>query len=103
MKILYNITTIVDHTAKEQWLDFVTNDIIPFIKATKLFEDIKLVRIIDREYNPDGVSFAIQLYAESFADCRTYELDFLPILSAKEQEYFAGKIASFSTFMEILV
>ncbi len=102
MKIIYNITTIVDHSKKEEWLQWVDQDLIPQINESGLFFDVKLMRIIDREYNPDGSTYALQLFAESFHNCRTYELEYLPKISEDESSKFSGKLASFTTFMELM-
>lgn len=99
--ILVNETFIVDHKVTDLWLTWFTENFITTLSVSDRVNNIVFSRI-KQEFNPDGISYALQFKVEKndldlvFSDEKISELR--TIMSS----LFSGNIASFRTEMEIL-
>jgi hypothetical protein len=99
--IIYNITTIIDHSAHEEWLHWMKEVHIPDILNTGLFIDHKIMRILE-DHNPDGITYAVQLMAESYSHYSQYLEEHAPRLQQYTKNKFDGRYASFRTLMKVV-
>lgn len=101
MKILYNVTTCVDHSSQAEWVNWMIENHIPDVMKTGMFASYSIQRVIGGE-NETGVTFAVQFVAPSPADFDRYQAEFAPKLQEEHKEKFGEKALSFRTLMEIV-
>lgn len=102
MRILYNVTIIIDHSVHEEWLEWMKAEHIPAVLATGQFSGHTMSRIIEDEHNADGVTYAIQYIAHDINAYHHYQATFAPALQAETQAKYGGKYGAFRTCMEIV-
>jgi hypothetical protein len=100
-KIIYNVTTIIDHSCHNEWLEWMKSTHIPDILSTGFFTDCNMMRILE-DHNPDGVSYAIQYKANSYGDYAQYQEEHAARLQNEVKKKFEGKYASFRTLMKVV-
>jgi hypothetical protein len=100
-KIVYNVTTIVDHSVHEEWYKWMQTIQIPAAIATGLFSEAKVMKVLEN-HNPDGVTYAVHYYAASFSDYQDYQATHGPLLQKAMHEKFEGKYASFTTLLTLM-
>jgi hypothetical protein len=99
--ILVNETFIVDHKVNDLWLQWFNEKFISTLSTSERVNNIVFSRI-NHEFNPDGISYALQFKLEKndldlvFGDERISEV------RTTMFNLFSGNIASFRTEMEIL-
>lgn len=100
-KLLYNVTTLVDHSIHDEWLLWVKTIHIPQIMATQFFSEFKVSKILGSDES-QGVNYAMQFVAHSMDDFLHYRDIHLKELQQQQKEKFGEKYVSFSTVMEIV-
>jgi hypothetical protein len=98
--ITYNVTINIEEDVHEQWLSWMINKHIPDVMATKLFSDYKIMKIISRQEDETGQTYAIQYRAANIEHYNLYQKDFAPALQADTQKLFGGKFVAFRTLLE---
>jgi hypothetical protein len=99
--ILINETFIVDHSVKEEWLEWFSENIVTRLSALTEVADVIFSRV-GHQFNPDGVSFALQFRVKkSDADIMNSNND-LQNLRRKMFEDFDGFLASFISELYII-
>jgi hypothetical protein len=101
MKIIHNVTIIIDHSVHDEWLSWMKEIHIPEVLATGMFSSCRILKVVE-EHNPDGHSYAMQYLSPSRAQYDTYQEKFAPIMRAKVEEKFAGKYGAFRTCLELI-
>ena len=98
---IFNITTNIEWSIHNEWLQWMMNINIPRILNTNCFKKYQLVRLLETD-ETDGPTYALQLYTESKADYNRYiELYSAPIEQAATQ-LWGDKLVSFQTLMHIV-
>ena len=100
MKLLYNITTRVDHSVVDEWKTYMTTYFIPAMMSTDCFDSYKMMRILG-DPEEDGETFAVQYVAHNLNAFVTYQENHMPKLQSQTREMFQDKALSFKTLMEI--
>jgi hypothetical protein len=100
--IIYNVTINVEDDIHEAWLDWMLQQHIPDVMATNMFLAYKIMRIISRQEDETGQTYAIQYQTESIDKYNQYQQEFAPILQADTQKKFGGKFVAFRTLLEDL-
>lgn len=101
MKIIYNVTIIIDHSVHDEWLVWMKEIHIPEVLSTGKFLDNRMLKILG-DHNPDGVSYGIQYTCENMQTFNDYDINFAPSLRNKIDEKFAGKYGVFRTLLEVV-
>ncbi len=99
--VLYNITIKIDHTAHEEWKQWMLNRHIPDVMATGMFAEYKLCRLLGDE-EEDGITYAVQYLAHSRASFNIYQERFAAALQAEHAHHFSGKYVAFRTLLDIV-
>jgi hypothetical protein len=102
MKILYNVTIIIDHSVHDEWKAWMKEVHIPAVMATGHFIENKMMRILEDEHNPDGVTYAVHYVAPSIQAYEDYQNNCAPALQAETIKKYNGLFAAFRTCMEIV-
>lgn len=98
--LLYNVTTIIEDTAADNWLKWMKDVHIPQVMASGKFVSYRLLRVLDSPN--EGVTYCAQFVAEHMADYLDYKDNFAPTLQAESQSLFENKALSFRTLMEYI-
>jgi hypothetical protein len=98
--IVYNVTINVEDEIHDQWLAWMMAEHLPQVMATKMFEEYKMMRLISRQADETGQTYAIQYYCKDLATYEHYQTEFAPALQAETRKKFDGKFVAFRTLME---
>ncbi|MDF1694731.1 MAG: DUF4286 family protein [Saprospiraceae bacterium] len=101
MKILYNVTVIVDDTVVEDWKQWMVKDHIPKVMETGAFETYQLQKVLT-EGSEGGTTFAVQYLAHNREAFEKYQMQNAPKLQKEHQDRYNGKFGAFRTIMEVL-
>jgi len=99
--IIYNVTTKVLHSVKDQWLKWLKEEHIPEILATKCFQNATVLYLMEAD-DDEGVTYAVQYHAESLASYNEYIDKFSNEMRAKTIDKWKEKTISFRTIMQIV-
>jgi len=99
--IIYNVTTKVEPTIADAWLQWLLNEHIPSVMKTNCFFDYKVVRLLDVD-DSEGPTYAIQYVAESKADYNRYIELYASQLSKRSFEKWSDRCISFASVMEVV-
>lgn len=101
MKIIYNVTIIIDHSCHDEWLEWMKEIHIPEVLSTGKFMDNKILKIME-DHNPDGITYGIQYTCKNLETFQDYEQNHAPALRKKTEEKFGGKYGAFRTLLEVI-
>jgi Domain of unknown function (DUF4286) len=99
--IIYNVTSNVDDSIHQQWLEWMMDKHVPDIMATGKFYKIKIVKVLGDEQH-GGTTYSVQYSADSREKLDEYYRDHSPTLRAEMQKLFGDKILQFRTELEIV-
>jgi len=98
--IIYNVTLNVDESIHDEWMLWMHSTHVPEVMATGTFQSFKMLRLLTRQSDETGETYAIQYIAASIEDYMAYQEQFAPALQQKTVEKFGNKILAFRTLME---
>ncbi len=101
MRLLYNVTTHVDHEISVEWLNYMEQFYIPKMMEGPYFESFKMMKILGDE-NDTGITFAVQYVARDLDHFISFQEKLLPQLTQAQRSLFLDKCVSFKTLMEII-
>ncbi|MGZ3880616.1 MAG: DUF4286 family protein [Flavisolibacter sp.] len=99
--IIYNVTTKVEPTIAETWVQWLLDEHISSVMKTKCFVDYKVVRLLDVD-DSEGPTYAVQYTAESKADYNRYIELFASQISKRAFEKWSDCFISFGSVMEVV-
>ncbi|WP_053991035.1 DUF4286 family protein [Mangrovimonas sp. TPBH4] len=99
--IIYNVTTHIEETIKEEWLEWMKSEHIPQVLATGKFKGAKLTRVLVEE-EKGGLTYSIQYRALSRQALDEYYEVFAMQLRNEGLKRFADKMLAFRTELEII-
>jgi len=101
MKILYNVTVIIDDSVLEDWKQWMIEIHIPDVMSTGAFETYQMQKVLT-EGSEGGTTFAIQYLAPSREEFERYEIQHASRLQEDHQKRYNGKFGAFRTLMEVI-
>ena len=99
--IIYNITTNVDESVHERWIDWMQHEHIPEMIATGKFTKARLVKVLVTE-EMGGTTYSVQFYCDSKISLEKYYQEDAERLRAKTISVFGDKVVSFRTELQII-
>lgn len=99
--IQYNVTVNIDDSVHDEWLEWMKNEHLPMVMETGLFRRYAMFRILSRQEDETGVTYAIQYLAESMDDYLLYQSEHAPRLQAETRKKFERKFVAFRTIMQL--
>lgn len=97
--IIYNVTTNVEHSVHDEWLEWMKNAHIPDVMATGLPIGNRFLRLLT-EIDNGGVTYSIQYLFADMEDYETYQNKFSGALRDEIDRHYRGKYVSFRTLLE---
>ena len=99
--LLYNITYLVSHEIKEEWLEWLKQHHAPEMMSTGLFSEFKILRLLDTDES-EGITFAVQFIFPGMEEHDVYIAKHVPALRLSAQQRWGEKVLAFRTLMEIV-
>ncbi|MBC7826127.1 MAG: DUF4286 family protein [Chitinophagaceae bacterium] len=99
--IVYNVTTKVNWSVHDDWLQWMQREHIPDVMATGLFFDSKILRLLEID-DGEGPTYAIQYYASAIENYRTYIEQHAVSFRKEIHEKWGDQIIAFRSLMEVL-
>lgn len=100
--IVYNVTVNVDDAVHAEWLQWMKSKHIPDVMATGMFTDYSILRLLSRQEDETGVTYAIQFHCRDLDTYERYQREFAPALQADTLRLYEGKFAAFRTLLEVV-
>ena len=97
--IIYNVTIKVDPEVHDDWLNWMRSNHIPDVMNTGCFVNSKLLKLKDLDES-NGVTYAIQYFADQREKLEEYQTEFAPKLQAEHTVRYKDKFVAFRTVME---
>ena len=98
--ILYNVTSSLEPSIADEWLDYMRTTHMPEVMETGFFIKSQLLRLLNEE--DDGITYAAQYYCLSLEHLDEYQTICAPALRADMEKHFGGKLVSFRTLLEVV-
>lgn len=98
--ILYNITLNVEDAVCAEWITWMKTIHIPQVMESKCFQSFKMFRLIDRQSDESGQTYAVQYFAHNMEDYLRYRADFAPALQAETLSRWGNQVLAFRTLLE---
>src|SRR5204862_5581248 len=80
--ICYNITIKIGREIEEEWMKWQTQEHIPDIMLTGLFDDYKFFKLLEQD-DREGITYVLQYFSSSIENYRKYIRLFAPALREK--------------------
>jgi hypothetical protein len=97
---IYNVTTNIDATVHDEWLNWIKTHIIKVLNTGK-FTSAKLTEVLVEE-EMGGKTYSIQYAANSREDLENYYKFNAPKLQSESLKRFADKMLTFKTELKIV-
>ena len=101
MKIIYNITVLIDHQVHDEWKEWMVQQHIPQVMDTKCFESWRMSRILGADES-QGINYAIQYIAPSMQVFIQYRDQHATKLQQEHKNQFGKYYVAFRTLMEAI-
>ncbi len=98
---IYNVTTNIEATSQDEWVNWMQTQHIPEVLGTGKFLSAKMTRVLVEE-DMGGITYSVQYTVKDKATLERYYQEDAPRLRDDAQRLFAGKMVSFRTELEIL-
>jgi hypothetical protein len=95
----YNITTKVDHSVVQEWLQWQKEIHIPEIMSTGFFSEHRFYKLLEHD-DESGAVFVTQFIAPSLPDYQNYLLKSAPGIRGKSLAKWGEKAISFRTLLQ---
>ncbi|MGV3528187.1 MAG: DUF4286 family protein [Flavisolibacter sp.] len=98
---IYNVTIKVDASIAAAWFQWLVQQHIPDMMATKCFENYRVVKLLEME-DAEGPTYAIQYQLASRADYNRYVELHASALQTRSFGRWGDRFIAFRTLMEIV-
>lgn len=98
--VIYNVTSNVDDSIHEEWLQWMKEEHIPQILSTGKFAKALMSKVLVEE-EMGGTTYSVQYFAKSREHLDKYYAEDAPELR-KHVARFTDKLVSFRTEMEVI-
>lgn len=97
---IYTVTTNIEETIQDAWLQWMKSEHIPAMLATGKFSKALMTRVIIEE-EMGGITYSVQFYTDSKETLNKYYAENALELRAQSKP-FEGKFVAFRTELEII-
>lgn len=99
--LVYNVTLKIEAGIETRWLNWMKQEHIPEVMATKLFNEYKFFKLLEQDESEEK-TYVIQYFASSKENYDRYITEFAPALRKKAIEKWGEQFIAFRTVMEIV-
>ncbi len=96
--IIYSITTAMEASIEEKWVEFMQETQIPSMMNTGLFIDFRFVRIIPSQ--GADLSYNLQLRCKGYTELNRFRSENEPKMEQLIKQNFEGKYATFQSVLD---
>ena len=96
---IYNLTNKVDNSIAEEWMKWQTEEHIPEIMSTGLFDEYKIFRLHNQD-ETEGQTFIIQYYTDVKEKYEEYIKKHAPELREKAFKKWGDGFIAFRSLLE---
>ncbi|MBU1372406.1 MAG: DUF4286 family protein [Bacteroidetes bacterium] len=96
--IIYNVTTIIEESIHEEYLNFMHEIHMPEVMASGKFTSCQLLRLT--EPINEGITYCAQYFTDSSTKLSDYRETYSPKLQEDFKERFENKYVSFRSVLE---
>lgn len=98
--IIYNVTVNIDADIHDDWLRWMKEKHIPDVMNTGKFIEYKICKVLTRQEDETGVTYAIQYTCKSMDDFEKYQKEDAPRLQQEHSNRYKDKFVAFRTLLE---
>jgi len=98
---IYNITTNVDPSIHEEWLDWMKETHIPDMLSTGCFYKSLMTEVMVKE-EMGGITYSVQFTSKSKENLQKYLHNNDQEMQGKMKKLFGNKFGTFTTVMKIV-
>jgi len=98
---IYNVTTKVDWSINDAWVEWMQKEHMPAFLETNCFLQFRLLRLHDQD-DEEGLTYVAQYFAESKASYNRYLTMHANDVAATEFKKWGDKFISFKTLLEVI-
>ncbi len=99
--IIYNVTTNIDASVHDQWLNWMQQEHIPAMLATGKFSSARIVKVLVEE-EMGGHTYSVQYTTPDRETLLTYYEEDAPQLRQEALKLFGDKMLAFRTELELI-
>ena len=99
--LIYNVTTNIEASVHDEWLQWMQESHIPAVLATGKFLNAKMSKVLIEE-DMGGITYSVQFTSVDRETLQKYYREDAKRLQDKELERFPNTFVAFSTEMEII-
>lgn len=97
MRIIFNTTFIIDEAIEQEWIDFIRNHYVAYLRKNDLTRDILFTKVsIDQ---PEGKTYSLQLIFDSQESIELFKKNHLWILEEKLRTKYKNRYLCFSSML----
>ena len=99
--IIYNVTSKIDWSIHEQWVQWMQKEHMPEVLTTGCFTQSQLLRLLETD-EEEGPTYMAQYFAETKEQQENYIETFAPLLRQKGLDKWGKRFISFRSIMEVV-
>lgn len=99
--IIYNVTINIDDSVHDDWLNWMKDEHIPDMLATKKFTAAKMCKVMVEE-DMGGSTYSVQYQTDSRKTLNAYFSEDAGNMRSKGNKLFANKFVAFRTELEVI-
>jgi len=99
--IIYNVTTKVDHSIADAWLEWLKKEYIPAMIATGCFTAGTILRLIETD-DTEGRTYAVQYQAETKNLYNQYIQEYADVMSKLSLDKWHNRVIAFRSVLEVV-
>ena len=100
--IIYNVTVNIEDEIHHDWLTWMKEVHIPDVMNTGCFVEHKICKVLSRQEDEVGHTYAIQYTCETENHLTQYQEVFAPKLQKEHLNRYEGKFVAFRTILKIV-
>jgi hypothetical protein len=98
--IIYNVTTQIDESVHNEWMNWMKAIHIPEVMKTGCFTESRMLKVLSEEV--EGNTYSIQYTCNGMSDYQEYESKHASRLRAEFNNKYKDKFVSFRTLLEVV-
>ncbi|MEO8771313.1 MAG: DUF4286 family protein [Ferruginibacter sp.] len=99
--IIYNVTIKTHGSIHEAWIQWLKEEHVPEVLATKCFTKATILRLLEVD-DSEGPTYAIQYFAKLKSDYDRYIENFAAVMRSKSFDKWGDKFIAFRSVMEVV-